>query len=172
MNKYISLIMILLLVGLVSCTGGNKGSAPAPTLPKTAAAPKKEKVKPVLVQEEKQKPSYSVTGERDPFLSFELATPVDITGADTKKITDPLQKLTLSQVELVGIILGNENRALIQESSGIGHIITEGTRIGENSGIVTKISLGKVMIKQHFKDYMGRVNTREVILSLRKEEGE
>ena len=172
MNKYISLIMILLLVGMVSCSGGSKSPAPAPTPVKTAAAPKKEKVKPVLVQEEKQKPAYTVTGERDPFLPYELATPADMTGGDPKKITDPLQKLTLSQVELVGIILGKENRALIQESSGMGHIITEGTLIGENSGIVTKISLGRVTIKQHFKDYMGRVNTREVVLSLRKEEGE
>jgi len=164
--------MILLLVGLVSCSGGKKGPAPAPHPAKTAVAPKKQKVKPVLVQEAKQKPAYTVTGERDPFLPYELATPMDITGGDPKKITDPLQKLSLSQVELVGIILGTENRALIQESSGMGHIITQGTLIGENSGIVTKISLGRVTIKQHFKDYMGRVNTREVVLSLRKEEGE
>lgn len=164
--------MILLLVFLVSCTGGGESSAPAPATAKKTFAPKKGKVKPVLVQEEKKKPEYTVSGERDPFEAFELSTPIDMDRTDSKKITDPLQKLTLSQVELVGIILGKENRALIQESSGMGYIITEGTLIGENSGIITKISLGRVTIKQHFKDYMGRVNTREVVLSLRKEEGE
>ncbi|MBN2297554.1 MAG: pilus assembly protein PilP [Deltaproteobacteria bacterium] len=172
MNKYISLAIILSLICLCSCSGGEKSPAPAPTQPKVSAAEKKEKVKPVLVQEEKKKPEYVVAGTRDPFQTFELATPVNMAEIDPSKITDPLQKITLSQIELVGIILGQENRALVQESSGMGYIITQGTLIGENSGIVTKISLKGVTIKQHFKDYMGRVNTREVVLSLRKEEGE
>ncbi len=171
MNKYISLAIILFLVSLSSCSGGDKTPAPSPDQPKVSAAEKKEKekVKPVLLQEEKKKPEYVVSGTRDPFQTFELATPVNL--AETK-IADPLQRLTLSQIELVGIILGKENRALVQESSGLGYIITRGTLIGENSGIVTNISPSGVTIKQHFKDYMGRVNTREVVLSLRKEEGE
>jgi Tfp pilus assembly protein PilP len=172
MNKFISLLMILLLVCLVSCTGGNKSSAPVPAPSKTSSAPKKDKVKPVIVQEEKKKPVYIVSGTRDPFLPFEMAISADMDAGKLKKITDPLQKLSLSQIELTGIILGVENRALIQESSGMGYIIKEGTLVGENSGIVTEISLAGVKIKQHFKDYMGRVNTREVVLSLRKEEGE
>ncbi|HHO76873.1 MAG TPA: hypothetical protein ENN05_10660 [Deltaproteobacteria bacterium] len=172
MNKYISLAMILFLVCLCSCSGGGKSPAPETTQPKKVETQKKEKVKPVLIQEEKHKPEYMVSGTRDPFQPFELATPVNLAMGDPSKITDPLQKLSLSQIELVGIIMGQTNRALVQESSGIGYIITPGTLIGENSGIVTKISLGGVTIKQHFKDYMGRVNTREVVLSLRKEEGE
>ena len=174
MSKYISLAIILFLVCLYSCSGGGKAPAPSPAQPKVSAAEKKEKekVKPVLVQEEKKKPEYIVSGTRDPFQPFELASPVNMAETDPKKITDPLQKLTLSQIELVGIILGKENRALVQESSGLGYILTRGTLVGENSGIVTNISPSGVTIKQHFKDYMGRVNTREVVLSLRKEEGE
>ena len=84
---------------------------------------------------------------------------------------DTLQRLSISQVYLVGVILTKQNRALIQDSSGMGYIITEGTLIGENSGIVTKIAKDGITIKQHFKDYMGRVTTREVVLALKKEEG-
>ncbi|MCK7509136.1 MAG: hypothetical protein MZV70_37265 [Desulfobacterales bacterium] len=40
----------------------------------------------------------------------------------------------------------------------MGYIITEGTLIGENNGIVTRVAKDGVTIKQHFKDYMGRVN--------------
>ncbi len=172
MKRYISLTMMLLLVCLVSCSSGEKSTAPEPTAPpKATVAPKKGKVEPVLEQKQQKKPEYTVAGTRDPFQPYEISVPADMLG-DSKKITDPLQKLSLSQIELVGIIMGKQNRALVQESSGMGHIITEGTLIGENSGIVTKISLTGVTIKQHFKDYMGRVNTREVVLSLRKEEGE
>jgi len=71
----------------------------------------------------------------------------------------------------VGVILGKQSKALIQDTSGMGYIVGEGMLIGENNGVVTKITKDSVTVKQHFKDYMGRVTTREVVLALRKEEG-
>lgn len=173
MNRYLYILFIVLAACLFACSEGTV-EAPVQESPMPASTVKKpEKVKPVLVQEEKKKPEYTVSGDRDPFHPYEVSSPSELARAQSgNKITDPLQKLSLSQVEVVGIILGNQNRALIQEASGMGHIIKEGTLIGENSGIVTKVTLNGVTIKQHFKDYMGRVNTREVVLSLRKEEGE
>jgi len=122
----------------------------------------------VMVTEEKPKTEYTVTGTRDPFQPYMIAKPEDMSGQGV----DPLQRLMLSQVELVGVIMGKEPKALIQDTANMGYIIKVGTLIGENSGIVTNISAGGVTIKQHFKDYMGRVNTREIVLSLRKGEGE
>jgi type IV pilus assembly protein PilP len=114
------------------------------------------------------KPAYQIMGLRDPFLPFETSLSAE---EARKNIIDPLQRLSLSQVGIVGIILGKDKRALIQEASGIGYIVKEGTLLGENSGIVTAITADGVTVKQHFKDYMGRVTTREIVLSLKKEEG-
>lgn len=171
MKGYLSGLIVILSVCVVACSGGERQAAP--TVPESSsktAVVKQEKVKPVLVQKEQEKPAYQISGVRDPFLPFARAVQGE-SSEDQSKTTDPLQKLSLSQIELVGVILGNERRALIQESSGLGYIVREGTLLGENSGIVTKIAQDNVTVKQHFKDYMGRVNTREVVLSIRKQEG-
>lgn len=171
MNKIMYSLLIIGLSGILfACTGGQQGSTEVKS-PSAPHVPKKaEKVQPIVVPEEVKKPEYQVVGVRDPFLPFEGVTPGE-SGVLSKE-SDPLQRLSLSQIYLVGVIIGKQSKALIQESSGMGYIISEGTLIGENNGIVTKIAKDGVTIKQHFKDYMGRVNTREVVLSLKKEEGE
>ncbi len=171
MKKIIYSLLIVGLSGLLfACTGGQQSPTTATSQTPPAVKKKAEMVKPVLVQEEEKKPEYQVTGVRDPFQPFQGITPGEA-GPGGSMGPDTLQRLSISQVYLVGVILTKQNRALIQDSSGIGYIITEGTLIGENSGIVTKIAKDGITIKQHFKDYMGRVTTREVVLALKKEEG-
>jgi Tfp pilus assembly protein PilP len=170
-NLRYSLLFIALSCILIVFTGckqsstGTNTAAPHPTAHKKA-----EVVKPIIVPEEEKKVEYQVTGVRDPFQPFEGINPGEA-GPGGSMGPDALQKLSISQIYLVGVILTKQNRALIQDSSGMGYIITEGTLIGENNGIVTKIAKDGVTIKQHFKDYMGRVTTREVVLALKKEEG-
>jgi Tfp pilus assembly protein PilP len=172
MNRIVYSLLIMGLSGLLfACSGSQPGST-APKGPSLPAVQKKaEVVQPVLVQEEAKKDEYQVVGIRDPFQPFEGITPGQPGTSGELKGSDPLQRLALSQIYLVGVITGKQNKALIQDSSGMGYIISEGMLIGENSGIVTKVAKDGVTIKQHFKDYMGRVNTREVVLSLKKEEG-
>ncbi len=168
MRRYLTVLLIIVSVGVAACSGKDASQKPTSgPLTKTDGS-KKNIIKPVVVPEEQKKPAYLITGVRDPFQPFVSAATDD---EAKKNITDPLQRLTLSQIGLVGVIMGKEKRALIQESSGMGYILKEGTLVGENSGIVTGITASGVTIKQHFKDYMGRVNTHEIVLSLKKEEG-
>jgi Tfp pilus assembly protein PilP len=167
MKGYLLTLVIILSVSVVGCSGGGTDSKSAANKAVPKAAVAKPTIQPVMTPVEQKKPEYLVTGLRDPFLSFEKP----MTKEDLKTAKDPLQKLSLSQIYIVGVIMGKDRRALIQESSGMGFIIKEGTLVGENQGIVTAIRPAGVTIKQHFKDYMGRVNTREVVLSLKKEEG-
>ncbi len=166
MNRLIYSLLIIGLTGALLASAGCKQPSQAPQATPQATQKKTEVVKPVLAQEEEKKAEYQVVGVRDPFQPFAGISPGDAgTGPDA------LQRLSISQVYLVGVIQSKKNRALIQDSSGMGFIITEGTLIGENNGIVTQVSKDGVTIKQHFKDYMGRVTTREVVLALKKEEG-
>lgn len=175
MNKILYFLLIAgLSLILISCTGGKQPDTAATGAQHPAAAKKAEMVKPVLAQEgeEQKKPAYQVVGIRDPFLPFAGINPIESgAGGELGKGIDPLQRLSISQIYLVGVIVGKQNRALLQDTSGMGYIVTEGTLVGENNGIVTKIAKDSVTVKQHFKDYMGRVSTREVVLALRKEEG-
>jgi len=167
----ISLFAASLIAGLVSCTGGTQ--APQKPVHETRKVQTAPKAPTVAVQEEEQKkPEYQVTGVRDPFQPFAGINPAQsMVAGDPGKGVDPLQNLSLSQLYLVGVILGKQSKALIQDTSGMGYIVGEGMLIGENNGVVTKITKDSVTVKQHFKDYMGRVTTREVVLALRKEEG-
>ena len=167
MRGYLLTLIVILSISVVGCSGGGKDASQPADKPLPKATVAQQNIQPVTAPVEQQKPEYQVTGLRDPFLSFEKP----LTKEDLKTIKDPLQKLSLSQVIIVGVIMGKDKRALIQESSGMGFIVKEGDLIGENSGIVTAIKADGIAIKQHFKDYMGRVNTREIVLSLKKEEG-
>lgn len=170
MNRFIYLIFIgIIVAGLAACSGGNKKAVTY--APKTFVKAKKVELAKPVVKEENKVPEYLIKGERDPFKPFTIGIIPEIAEGKEQYLS-PLQKLTLSQIKLVGIIWGDKKSALIQDFSGMGYIIKEGMFVGENSGIVTRISSDGITIKQHFKDYSGRVNTREAILSLRKEEGE
>ena len=164
-------ILIAVLIGITLIFSGCSGKKEAASVDSLSAAKTKgvQKLKPVITQVQAPKTEYTVQGTRDPFQPYEI-----IKLEDLSKMTaaDILQNVTLGQVSLVGVIMGKDPKALVQDASNTGFIIKEGMQIGENSGIVTKISSNGVTIKQHFKDYMGKVSTREVVLTLKKEEGE
>jgi Tfp pilus assembly protein PilP len=168
MNRDILISVLICLMLIFSGCSGKKDKPTANNL--SSAKPKVvQKLKPVTTQAEGLKKEYTVQGVRDPFQPYQI-----IKLEDQSRMTpaDILQTLTLGQVSLVGVIMGKDPKALVQDASNTGYIIKEGMHIGENSGIVTKISSNGVTITQHFKDYMGKFNTREVVLTLKKEEGE
>jgi len=168
MNKKIIIVLLMLVSFAFSGCSGSKDENVSTGLP-AAKKPVVQKVKPAAPSEEEQKTGYEVQGTRDPFQAYEIIKLDDYSRMGTDEI---LQNVTLGQIALTGVILGNDPKALVQDASGTGYIIKEGMHVGENSGIVTKINKDGVTIKQHFKDYMGKVNTREVVLTLKKEEGE
>jgi Tfp pilus assembly protein PilP len=172
MKRIIYFLLIMLFIGVFFACPGCKQPSTATTAqpPHPTTQKKVEVVTPVLVQEEEKKLEYQVIGVRDPFQPFAGINPGE-KGQGGDKGPDALQRISISEVYVVGVILSKQNRALIQDSSGMGYIITEGTLLGENNGIVTKVAKEGITIKQHFKDYMGRITTREVVLALKKEEG-
>ena len=58
-------------------------------------------------------------------------------------------------------------RALIQEASGKGYIISEGTYIGNKGGQVTKITNDRVVVEEKYIDVLGKVAVREIEIKLR-----
>lgn len=85
----------------------------------------------------------------------------------------PLEKIELTQLRLRAIILASSgNRALVEESSGKGYILTKGTYIGRNEGIVTKIEKNKVIVEETIRSIQGDITTQETELKLPKPPGE
>jgi type IV pilus assembly protein PilP len=122
-------------------------------------------------------PPYNPKNKADPFeplLRDESVQPAvaKLTGKK-RDSQSPLEKIDLGQLKLVAIIAApSGNRALVEESSGKGYILREGTYVGQNSGKVVDIALDKVMVEEEFVDAYGKTITQKKEITLPKPPGE
>jgi type IV pilus assembly protein PilP len=124
-------------------------------------------------------PPYDPKGKVDPFApllrdeSAAAAANKLTAKGDPNRLKSPLEKIDLGQLKLVAIITAvNGNRALVEESSGKGYIIKEGTYIGLNSGKVVGIKADKVLVEEDFEDIYGKSITQKKEITLPKPPGE
>ena len=120
---------------------------------------------------------YDPTGKPDPFKSFILATVAqeEIPKVVRRQLT-PLQKMPLSEIEsgLKAIIWGQlGNKALVEDATGKGYVVQEGTYVGQHDGIVKKIYEDRIVVEEYRRDPgKGRLEPNEVVLKLKKIEAE
>ena len=122
------------------------------------------------------RPIYNPKGKIDPFepLFRDKPSVAMVKKKRKKRIPrTPLEKVDLSQLKLVGIILASSgNRALVEESNGKGYVIKSGTYVGTNAGKVVKIEKDKVIVAEEYEDVLGNVTLRNKELKLPKPPGE
>lgn len=120
---------------------------------------------------------YDPTGKPDPFKSFILAAAVQEEAPKVvhRQLT-PLQKMPLSEIEsgLKAIIWGQlGSKALVEDATGKGYVVQEGTYVGQNDGIVKKIYQDRIIVEEYRQDpSKGRLEPNEVVLKLKKVEAE
>lgn len=121
-------------------------------------------------------PPYNPLGMIDPFepLFKDEPEPEPDAAKSAKRVPrTPLEKIDLGQLKLVGVILASSgNRALVQEASGKGYIIKEGTYIGVNSGKVAEIKNDRIVVAEEIEDIVGNPTIRNKELVLPKPPGE
>ncbi len=85
----------------------------------------------------------------------------------------PLERIGLDQLKLVAIIRASSgNRGLVEDSSGKGYIIKNGTYIGMNSGIVTQFNASSVVVEEELENLMGERILQNTEIKLQKPAGE
>jgi type IV pilus assembly protein PilP len=122
--------------------------------------------------------SYDPKGRVDPFLSLIqekeeplAASPKTDEKEEPKRILTPLEKLEVSQIRLVAVILmKNRQLAMVEEATGKGYEIKIGTYIGKNGGQVSKINQSSIIIRESVKDYKGKRKERFQEIKLHKKE--
>lgn len=88
---------------------------------------------------------------------------------DLKKPRTELQTLGLSQLTLTAIIQSKTgNWAMVRDPKGMGYILKEGTRIGTNGGVVSRIAINekKVVIKEPYIDKEIHIKYKPVEMEL------
>ncbi|MDY6823155.1 MAG: pilus assembly protein PilP [Thermodesulfobacteriota bacterium] len=89
-------------------------------------------------------------------------------GRKDRKLLTPLEKMSLGQIEVKGIIRApSGNRAIVTDAKGKGYVVKKGTYIGMNSGQVEKIVDNKIIIIE-----MVGGRRSETELKLQKDTGE
>ena len=99
---------------------------------------------------------------RDPFRPFTI----DLAPGDRRALT-PLQRYELHELRVTGVVLGLEQpRAALEDSTGKGFIVTPGTPVGPNQGVITAILPRQVVIEERSLDLSGREHWRQVVLQM------
>ena len=148
----------------------------------TAAASVKEPESTGTKDEEKKVSTriYDPTKRLNPFLPLfredNKETVADKTDKSKRKKRipqTPLEKISLNQLKLVAIIRSSSgNKALVEDNTGKGYIIKNGTYIGLNSGIVTQINASSVIVEEEIENLLGELILQNTEIKLQKPAGE
>ena len=55
---------------------------------------------------------------------------------------------------------------MVEDAEGKGYIVEKGVYVGRNFGKVKAVLKDRVIIEERFKDYMGQLKTKEIVLQL------
>lgn len=119
---------------------------------------------------------YTRQGKVDPFRPFLRVPEAQVSESDVEKLhirppQTPLERYDLSQLKLTAILHApGKIRALIQEASGKGYIVSEGTYMGNKGGQVSKILNDRIVVEEKYLDVLGNVAAKDIELKIRQTE--
>ena len=187
-------LLALALCVVVTCAaGGCKDEPPTPRqVTKNVSAPEQVPVSaepkatepvsepagalPPESPEEKPEDSvYRPKSERDPFKSLVTTrTKATVRTDKAPRIKTPLQRYSLDQLKVVGIIAGGKMRkALLEDDVGKGYVVSPGDAVGSEGGKIASIQKDRIIIESTYRDVLGNEKVRRITKKLYvSEEGE
>ncbi|EMS78380.1 pilus assembly protein PilP [Desulfotignum phosphitoxidans] len=116
---------------------------------------------------------YEPKSQLDPFkplIQEKAPGPSEVLEPDKpQRILTPLEKMSLSQIRLVAVVIGeNKKIAMVEEATGKGYEVRIGTYMGKNGGRVVDIQSDHIVVKELVADFKGIVTERFQELKLHK----
>jgi Tfp pilus assembly protein PilP len=91
--------------------------------------------------------------------------------ADSLNPRTPLEGYEIGQLKLVGIVSeAGTIRAMVEDSAGLGYIVTTGTPIGSSGGVVRSIEQRRMLIQEMTTNFYGEKQAKEVVMELPQED--
>ncbi|MDT8379534.1 MAG: pilus assembly protein PilP [Desulfotignum sp.] len=118
-------------------------------------------------------PSYEAKSSLDPFMPLIQEKPATPSGAGEpdrpRRILTPLEKMSLSQIKLVAVVMGeNLKIAMVEEATGKGYEVRIGTYMGKNGGQVVDIQPDRIIVREMVMDFKGIMTERFQEVKLHK----
>lgn len=110
---------------------------------------------------------YEPAGRRDPFAPIiqEVQMKID-------ENLPPLQRVALTDINLIAVMWGTYGYvAMVQTPEGNGYTVKPGTKIGQNSGVVSAVTERGIIVQERFTDVYGMKQEREHVKLLHPKEG-
>ena len=121
--------------------------------------------------------TYSAMNLRSPFVAPEpekvvLDLPEDNgIRPDVNRRKEPLEAFPLDSLRMVGTLMKNQTMwAIIVDSEGTVHRITQGNYLGQNHGKIQKVDEEKVFIKEIVSNPRGGWQEKEAVMALTEEQ--
>ena len=116
-----------------------------------------------------KKPTINAAQRRDPFRPFTLDIRLH---PDRLVQVTPLQHYELGQLAVVATVWDvSPPRAMVEDTAGMGYIVSLGTPIGSSGGIVTAIEPQRIIVEERVLDYYGKEQINRIVMETPKEEG-
>lgn len=113
---------------------------------------------------------YAAAGRRDPFRPLSM---LRAPGPQPMEPRTPLERYELAQLRLVGVVRQvDPPRAMVEDSAGLGFILTPGTPIGRDGGVVSEIGEREVLVEECYTNVIGEQHCQKIALSLPTDESE
>ncbi len=129
---------------------------------------------------------FTMENKNDPFRPAVTREATEKSAEKTGKPLTPLQKMDLTSIKLVAVIVsGNESMALVEDTTQMGYIVKVGTYMGTNNGRVVGIypvemgvvrdireiiNPARIEVQEKVRTYLGTTKTRIVTIPLKGEE--
>ncbi len=138
---------------------------------KNAYADKKPKVEPLPDIKMQETFIYNSANLADPFASFNLNPQSQKSASgprpDPNRRKEPLEDYPLDSLKMVGTLMrGKQVWAVIQAPDGTVHRAQKGDHMGQNSGMISKITEEKIDLIELIQGTMGDWVEREANLTL------
>ena len=138
-----------------------------PSMPQPDTFEKTAPTKDVSSQAQNKSEQKETIYEVTPVHKYEQVSP-PIKKKRKKRIPQSaLQNIDLIQFKLVGIVFSPKgNTAMLEDSTGKGYIVKEGTYIGKNSGKIVQIKKDMIIIEEQIENSSGEIILHKVELKL------
>jgi type IV pilus assembly protein PilP len=160
----------LMTLALGGC--GDDGLDEVREFVKTAHADKKPRVEPLPEIKTQETVAYTATDLPDPFAAFNLKAQMAKGGGsgprpDPNRRKEPLEDYPLDSLKMVGTLArGKQYFAILQAPDGTVHRAKVGDHMGQNFGMITKISEEKISLIELVQGALGDWTERETSVAL------